>query len=211
MGLPVRMAELATRSGLSVATIKFYLREGLLPSGHRSSVNQAEYGERHLERLRMIRALAKVAGLPLARIREVVAVVDGGGSPVDAMAATQDALAGEVGAGPIDSTSESALDRVIAERGWRCEKASPAYGAAAAALAELEAEGFGGAGLLADYAEAAEIVGRSDVAAVAAEDSTARLVRAIVVGGALRRPLLDALVMLAQQHHAQFGRGPAAH
>ena len=60
------MAELAKRSGLSVATIKFYLREGLLPPGQRSNVNQAEYDEAHLERLRMIRALAKVARLPLA-------------------------------------------------------------------------------------------------------------------------------------------------
>ena len=206
----MRMAELAKRSGLSVATIKFYLREGLLPAGHRSSVNQAEYDEVHLERLRMIRALAKVAGLPLASIREVVGVVDGGGSPVDAMAATQDALAGEVDAKRIDAESEGALDRMIAERGWRCEKASPAYGAAAAALAELESEGFGGEGLLDGYAEAADLVGRSDLAAVAAEGSTAGLVRAIVVGGALRRPLLDALVMLAQQHHAQSGRGPVA-
>ena len=206
----MRMAELAKRSGLSVATIKFYLREGLMPAGHRSSVNQAEYDEVHLERLRMIRALAKVAGLPLASIREVVGVVDGGGSPVDAMAATQDALAGEVDAERIDAESEEALDRIIAERGWRCEKASPAYGAAAAALAELESEGFGGEGLLDGYAEAADLVGRSDLAAVAAEGSTAGLVRAIVVGGALRRPLLDALVMLAQQHHAQSGRGPVA-
>lgn len=205
----MRMAELAKRSGLSVATIKFYLREGLMPTGRRSSVNQAEYDEAHLERLRMIRALAKVAGLPLASIREVVGVVDGGGSPVDAMAATQDALAGEVDAKRIDAESEGALDRMIAERGWRCEKASPAYGAAAAALAELEAEGFGGEGLLDGYAEAADLVGRSDLAAVAAEDSTAGLVRAIVVGGTLRRPLLDALVMLAQQHHAQGDRGPA--
>lgn len=206
----MRMAELAKRSGLSVATIKFYLREGLLSAGHRSSVNQAEYDEVHLERLRMIRALAKVAGLPLASIREVVGVIDGGGSPVDAMAATQDALAGEVDAERIDAESEAVLDRIIAERGWRCEKASPAYGAAAAALAELEAEGFGRGGLLDGYAEAADLVGRSDLTAVAAEDSTAGLVRAIVVGGALRRPLLDALVMLAQQHHAQGGRGPAA-
>lgn len=206
----MRMAELAKRSGLSVATIKFYLREGLLPTGRRSSVNQAEYDEAHLERLRMIRALAKVAGLPLASIREVVGVVDGGGSPVDAMAATQDALAGEVDPERTEAESEEALDRIIAERGWRCEKASPAYGAAAAALAELEAEGFGGDELLDGYAEAADLVGRNDLAAVAAEDSTAGLVRAIVVGGALRRPLLDALVMLAQQHHAQGGRGPAA-
>ena len=183
----MRMAELAKRSGLSVATIKFYLREGLLSAGHRSSVNQAEYDEVHLERLRMIRALAKVAGLPLASIREVVGVIDGGGSPVDAMAATQDALAGEVDAERIDAESEAVLDRIIAERGWRCEKASPAYGAAAAALAELEAEGFGRGGLLDGYAEAADLVGRSDLTAVAAEDSTAGLVRAIVVVGGLFR------------------------
>lgn len=210
------MAELARRSGLSVATIKFYLREGLLPPGQRSSINQAEYDDAHLERIRMIRALAKVAGLPLASIREVVAVVDGGGTPVDAMAATQDALAGEVDPGRIDAECQGTLDRIIAERGWHCAKASPAYGAAAAALAELEAEGFGNEELLAGYADAADLVGRSDLGAVASEDSTAGLVRAIVVGTALRRPLLDALVMLAQQHHASSSPnanpvpGPAA-
>jgi DNA-binding transcriptional MerR regulator len=39
----MRIAELSRRSGVSVPTIKYYLREGLLPPGERTSPNQALY------------------------------------------------------------------------------------------------------------------------------------------------------------------------
>lgn len=92
------MAELSRRSGLSVPTIKYYLREGLLQPGRRTSVNQARYDDAHLERLRLIRALVKVAGLPLDKVREVVQAVSIESSVLDAMGVTQDALVGDVGA-----------------------------------------------------------------------------------------------------------------
>ncbi len=38
------MAELSRRSGVPVATVKYYLREGLLPSGVTTSATRAEYG-----------------------------------------------------------------------------------------------------------------------------------------------------------------------
>ncbi len=41
----MRVAELSRRSGVSVASIKYYLREGLLPPGELTSPNQAHYGE----------------------------------------------------------------------------------------------------------------------------------------------------------------------
>jgi DNA-binding transcriptional MerR regulator len=44
----MRISELSARSGISVPTIKFYLREGLLPPGSPRAVNQADYGEPHL-------------------------------------------------------------------------------------------------------------------------------------------------------------------
>ena len=53
----MKMSQLCETSGVSVPSIKFYLREGLLPAGERTSATQAEYGPEHVERLRLIRAL----------------------------------------------------------------------------------------------------------------------------------------------------------
>lgn len=51
---------------MPVATIKYYLREALLPQGKRAAVNQASYQQQHLHRLRPIRVLLEVADLPPA-------------------------------------------------------------------------------------------------------------------------------------------------
>lgn len=198
----VRMAELARRSELSVPTIKYYLREGLLQQGRRTSVNQAVYGDAHLARLRLIRALTTVAGLPLSKVRDVVEAVSGESSVLDAMAVTQDVLLG--GAAQQAVEASVALDRVIAERGWLCEAASPAYQAAVNAVDELHAEDLSAIlDRLGDYAEAAEMVGQADLGAVREAECVEEKIRGVVLGSVLRRPLLDALVLLAQQHFAQ--------
>ena len=98
----MRMAELSRRSGMSVATIKYYLREGLLHPGRRTSVNQAVYDHDHLQRLGLIRALTAVAGLPLSTVRKVVDAVSTSVTDIDAMAVTQDALVGQTSADAAD-------------------------------------------------------------------------------------------------------------
>src|SRR3712207_5013944 len=70
------MAELSKRTGVSVATIKFYLREGLLPPGEATGATRARYDDHHVERLRLIRALVDVAGMRLERVRRVLEAVD---------------------------------------------------------------------------------------------------------------------------------------
>jgi DNA-binding transcriptional MerR regulator len=70
------MAELSRGSGVPVATIKYYLREGLLPPGTATSATRAEYGEGHLRRLRLIRALVEIGEIPVAAIGHILAVVD---------------------------------------------------------------------------------------------------------------------------------------
>jgi hypothetical protein len=72
----VQISELSRVTGVPVATIKYYLREGLLPAGTATSATRATYGERHVERLRLIRALVEVGRLPIARVRAVVACVE---------------------------------------------------------------------------------------------------------------------------------------
>ncbi len=81
----MRLAELSRRSGVPRSTIKFYLREGMLPAGEPQARNQATYEPHHLERLELIRALREVAGLSLEVIARVTADLDRGwdeGDPI---------------------------------------------------------------------------------------------------------------------------------
>ncbi|MER7875660.1 MerR family transcriptional regulator [Streptomyces solisilvae] len=72
----MRLAELSERSGVPTATIKYYLRERLLPPGERITATKAEYGEEHLRRLRLVRSLIQVGRMPVATAREVLAAAD---------------------------------------------------------------------------------------------------------------------------------------
>ena len=65
-----RIDELARRSGVSVDTIRFYLREGLLPSAHREGRITLFDGD-HLDRLNRIREL-QARRFNLAVIRELL-------------------------------------------------------------------------------------------------------------------------------------------
>ena len=81
----MRLAELSRLSGVPRSTIKFYIREGMLPAGAPRGRNQATYGPAHLERLALIRALREVAGLRLEVVARVTGQLDRGwndGDPI---------------------------------------------------------------------------------------------------------------------------------
>ncbi len=65
----MRMRELEQRSGVGRETIRFYIREGLLPEPARAARNSASYSEAHVERLGIIKRLQEERFLPLAVIR----------------------------------------------------------------------------------------------------------------------------------------------
>lgn len=65
----MRMRELETRSGVGRETIRFYIREGLLPEPARAARNSASYNEAHVTRLTAIKRLQEERFLPLAVIR----------------------------------------------------------------------------------------------------------------------------------------------
>ena len=64
----MKIAALSEVTGVSVPTLKYYLREGLLPPGVATAVNQAEYDDHHVRRVRLIRALLELGGLSVARV-----------------------------------------------------------------------------------------------------------------------------------------------
>ena len=75
----LKMSELAEASGVSAATIKHYLREGLLGGGDpivRTSRNMAYYPPEFVERIRKIKHLQEERFMPLRVIREVLEEAD---------------------------------------------------------------------------------------------------------------------------------------
>lgn len=67
----MRMRDLERESGVSRETIRFYIREGLLPEPIRSHRNSATYTAEHLARLLTIRRLKDERFLPLSVIRSL--------------------------------------------------------------------------------------------------------------------------------------------
>src|SRR4051812_22378331 len=90
----MRVGELSRRSGVPIPTIKYYLREGLLPPGAATAANQADYSEEHLRRLQLIRALIDVGGVSVAAARDVVAALGThADDPLELLGAAQSAVA----------------------------------------------------------------------------------------------------------------------
>ncbi|MEA2297938.1 MAG: hypothetical protein QOF77_874 [Solirubrobacteraceae bacterium] len=68
----LKMSELVERSGVGAATIKHYLREGLLPEPVRTSRNMAYYGPEFVERLTLIKRLQEQRFMPLRLIKRML-------------------------------------------------------------------------------------------------------------------------------------------
>ena len=73
----MRMRELEKASGVGRETIRYYIREGLLPEPDRASRNSASYSDGHVARLRAIKRLQEERFLPLAVIRSLLDADDG--------------------------------------------------------------------------------------------------------------------------------------
>jgi DNA-binding transcriptional MerR regulator len=192
----MRISELSRVSDVPVATIKYYLREGLLHDGQLTSATQAQYDESHVTRLRLVRALIGVGGLSVAAARQVL----------DQLAhppASMHELLGEVqrllGPRVDDEVDARAAESVIARMGWRLKTTDPApVRRLAAALAALEAADFTlPEDDVLDYARAMQDLAQQEVAGVPAGPSDAA-VRYTVLGTILVEPLLLALRRLAQ-------------
>ncbi|MEV6418016.1 MerR family transcriptional regulator, partial [Kribbella sp. NPDC051718] len=192
------IAELSRQSDVPVATIKYYLREGLLPAGEAVGATRARYDETHVRRLRLIRALVEAGGLSLARVRNVLAEVDEETRDMhDVLGAAHGALI------PTDlsATDESRgrVDDLIAEEGWQVDPGSPDRVLLANALDALEKVGYHlDDDLLKTYASAAAQVADSEVAGLPSDDRQ-QTVETTVLVTALGGPVLLALRRLAQQ------------
>lgn len=68
----MKMRDLEAKTGVGRETIRFYIREGLLPEPERQARNVATYGETHVQRLKSIKKLQEERFLPLEVIKRVL-------------------------------------------------------------------------------------------------------------------------------------------
>ena len=194
----MRLAELSARSGLSAATIKYYLRVGLLPPGATQSTTWASYDESHLRRLRLVRALTDAAGMSLEEVRGVVDAVDASGSEHQARGAAQWSLSPTSAREP-SAASVERVNELLSRNGW--ELAARAHRRTlAAALDTLEELDFAATDEILDaYARALKPVAEIEVARVVAETEPIVAAERLVIGTLLYEPVLVTLRRMAHE------------
>lgn len=196
------MSELVDRAGVPRATIKFYLREGLLTPGVGPTPDAptaaADYTEDHLERVQLIRALTG-ASLPIGRIRTVL----------DALDATSETLYPAMGRAlralpPYLDESDEPLRalRILQRSGQTVD--GPAARQLEHALRAADAAGVP----LSDddvvnYARAVRVIAEGEWARVAEQGDPRSAVRFAVLGTVLYEPVIAALRRLAHQDLAR--------
>ncbi len=68
----MKIRDLVRRTGVSKETVHYYIREGLLPRPRKRGRNTAEYDERFVERILLVKELQDNHFLPLSVIRSVI-------------------------------------------------------------------------------------------------------------------------------------------
>ncbi|HYO41504.1 MAG TPA: MerR family transcriptional regulator [Nocardioidaceae bacterium] len=193
------MAELADRSGLPVATIKFYLRSGLLPAGRSTSATRADYDDAHVRRLRLVRALTEVAGLPLEAVRAVLESVDDDSLTWHAAVGSAHTRLSSAAA-PTSAGAREQVRALLSRHGWARSDSSPHADVLARALDALTGlEHPVSDDLLDVYAAAAASIAEHEVPSVDTDDRVAAAEQ-VVVGTLLLEPALLAMRRIAQEN-----------
>lgn len=198
------VSELAERADVPLATVKYYLREGLLPPGETIGPRRAEYGDAHLRRLRVLRLLREVGGVPVTSLRQVAEALDDESLPVhDVMTLVADVITAgpTIDAGP---ASLEIVDQVLSGIGWDGVRAESMDRLRLAALISLlNGPGPLGAGLevLSFYAQMADQLARAEIALVDHATERSQLLEQMVTGSVVYGQVFALLRQLGHEHH----------
>jgi DNA-binding transcriptional MerR regulator len=119
----VRISDLAREAGVPLATIKFYLREGLLQNGRLTSKTQAQYDDDHINHLRVVRFLTEFDHLTISATKELLASLDDAPKSIeDLLEIAHIALCRHDGKENIDT--QDAVQTMLRRWGWRVDDES---------------------------------------------------------------------------------------
>lgn len=199
----MQLKELSERTGVSAASIKFYLREGLLPAGESVHATRARYAPEHVSRLQLIQALRAVVGLNIEQIRTLVKLADDGAPRLELLAAVQRTVLGldQVSTGHGDVRARAG-DAVVRLRNWP-DAPSDARDALDAHVSRMESLGVPVTTELLDaYSKALDAIADRDISATTTPEDTNELILTAAVGMHLHGQLVLKLLALAQASHA---------
>ncbi len=215
----MRLSELSRAAGVSPATVKWYLRIGLLSRGEATAVNQAHYGQTHLHRLRLIRALVDVGGLSTEAVGQVLSAIDDPGGSVADVLAVAHRVTAKSAAGDATVEAVALVDQFIDHRGWEVPHDSPARrelatvldaiaafrpptGIATTAVAPDASTAEAVFALMDPYADAVEPLAAAELANTPNDLSRDQLAERVVAGTILLDRALTALRRMAQESYA---------
>jgi len=200
------VSELADRAEVPVATVKYYLREGLLPPGDMTGPRRAEYDESHLRRLRILRALREVGGASVSALQVIVDAVDDAARPThELLCEMADALSPPLPEDDFPSDPELArsVDATIEAMGWTDVRPDAAARSRLAEVVQL-----GGAELLTVnpeilgyYAHLADELCRAEREFVDPTKDRRGMLEDMVVGEAVFGEILALFRRLAHEHY----------
>ncbi len=200
----MRIGELSRATDVPVPTIKYYLREGLLPAGELSSPNQASYGDTHVRRLRLIRALIELAQVPVATVKEILESLDSDTEPLhEQIGRAHRALTPTRRLSATDEARTAATAEVtglIADRGWSVDPEAPALATLIDTVAALRTLGQDNlVAHLDTYADAVERFTQLEIDAVTTNPTRDQLAESVVIGTILGETLIASLRLFAQE------------
>ncbi|HEX2143723.1 MAG TPA: MerR family transcriptional regulator [Glycomyces sp.] len=198
----MRIGELSARTGVPVATIKYYVREGLVAGGERTSHNQVSYGEEHVRRLRLVRAMVETGSLPIAKVREVLAELEDSRRDLDSTLGVVGAALwsrSEPTGEPEEVDREAAL-AILKRRGWdRVRPEQEQVRDLAEVIGRLRLLGLGDMIEQDDnYSRAAELVAEADIRRLRAREDRDEILETMIIGSVLGDALFSRLRRIAQ-------------
>jgi DNA-binding transcriptional MerR regulator len=203
----VRISELERESGVPVATIKYYLREGLLHRGAATASNQAEYDASHVKRLRLIRVLLDVGHLSIADVAAVAEALEDEDLPLHHVVGVAQYALGPHANEPDHHEMQRALDEVddfLARRRWRVFPDAPSRRTLAEALVALRRLGWAeGTDAFEHYADVASELASWELDQIPlTSGSPSTAVESVVIGTVVFEAVLAALRRLAHEDHS---------
>lgn len=201
-----RISDLAHLTGVPLATIKYYLREGLLPQARRLTPRLSEYDDTHVRRLALLRVLRGAGRVPVDGLQALVEAVARPGSIHELFAVATDATARTPGeAGELRPVARQIADQLIAQAGWDHVRAdAPDRENLAAAIEQVAAYDSHprDPSEMAPYLKFADDIARFEIGNLDDTKDRVGLLEEMIVGQVVFGEVLAILRRLAEEHHS---------
>jgi DNA-binding transcriptional MerR regulator len=201
------ISELSRRSGTPTATVKYYIREGLIAGAKKQDADGHDFDQDAVDRLKLIKGLVHVVGLSISQVRQILAIMsDLNQWPFQAMARATETLP-LCGAGRPEASlgpeRDAELSASLDDLGFHGVPDLPYVRQTKAAMALAQECGVGvDDAHLGSYAAAAREVAQADFAHLPL-DNPARALQAAVLGTTIYEPILLGLRRLAHREAAE--------